>query len=78
MNSLAARSAYGPVQPKSEIVTITACGEIGQQPLRIDAQCRRLRPAGGDDHDVGSSQFGTVSLGIGGVPEKQSCCACLR
>ena len=44
VNSLAARSDHGPVQPKSEIVTTTAWGEIGQQLLRIDAQLGRARP----------------------------------
>ena len=66
VNSLAARSAYGPVQPKSEIVTMTARGESRQQLLRIDAQRRRPRPAGGDDDDVGSGQFGAIALGVCG------------
>ena len=65
VNSLAARSAYGPVQPKSEIVTTTDLGRVGQQLPRIDAQRGAARRAGGDDDHVGGGQFRAPSLGIG-------------
>ena len=58
MNSVAARSAQGPVQPKSEIVTTTARGESASSRCGSMPSGSRLRSGGGHDHDVGAGQLG--------------------
>ena len=44
MNSVAGRSDHGPVQPKSETVTTTHCGDSAEQTLRIDTALGRRGP----------------------------------
>lgn len=63
VNSVAGRSANGPLQPKSEMVTTTVRGLPQQQP-RVDAQRGGAGPSRGHDDDVGAGEFGAVLIRI--------------